>query len=236
MIDLHTHLLPGVDDGAQDLEEALAMCAALAADGITVAACTPHYPPAWFGRRQWLLESVDNLSHAVRQAGIDLQIEPGAEIPLLPEALARQEELPRLGRGSRALLLEVPLHGVPPFLEEVVFSFQLAGVLVVLAHPERSRPLPGEVDIFLRLAERGAYLQLTATSFTGDYGRPVQRLAERFLREAANCLISTDTHDLHARPPRLSHLERRLSRLTSSERFEEVVLHNPQKVLSAAPL
>lgn len=232
MIDLHCHILPGVDDGARDMEEALAMARLAVGDGISTIVATPHLQPQDFGNPQYILEGVSGLQEALQAEDLPLEVLPGAEVPAVPEVLEHLDTVPRLGPQDRYLLLEIPLVGMPTYMEEMVFSLQLAGITPVLAHVERSQFTQRNPDVLLRLAERGCPLQINADSLLGRNGRAVRTLAQRLLREVPGCILSTDAHNADQRPPLLSPALPAFRRLGGEGRFREVTQVWPAKILA----
>jgi protein-tyrosine phosphatase len=230
MIDLHCHILPGVDDGAGDMDEALAMARLAAAEGVRVVVATPHLQPADYAEHPWIAAGVARLNEAVQAEGLALEILPGAEVAAAPEILQHLAALPRLGNG-RYLLLEPPLLGLPNFLEEVVFAMQLAGIKVVLAHPERTQLMGVMPEIIARLAERGCVLQINLASLLGRHGGATRRVAQKLLREYPECVVATDAHDAVQRPPRLSQAAAALRRLGGEARFREVTQERPGRIV-----
>jgi protein-tyrosine phosphatase len=233
MIDLHCHILPGVDDGPRTLAESLAMARLAAADGVTAIAATPHLPPGAFAEHAWIGEGVAALNAALQAEQIPLTIFPGAEIMAVPEVLEHKDRLPHLGAGPY-LLLEVPLVGLPNYLEELVFALQLAGLRPVLAHPERSHLARHDLPLILRLAERGCILQINADSLLGRNGRAIRGLATRLVREVPACILASDAHDAIYRPPTLARARRAFRGPQAETRFREVVSDRPEKILGVS--
>ena len=166
LTDLHTHILPGLDDGAADLAEAIAMAQAAAADGIVRLAATPHNLrlPSDAGRAE-LEAQAARLQEHLAARGIPLQVVAGAETALIP-ALPQQIDAGQvitLNR-SRYLLVELPYMGLPARLEEIIFQVQARGLVPILAHPERNADLLRRPERLRALVERGMLVQVTAAS------------------------------------------------------------------------
>lgn len=206
MIDLHCHILPGIDDGAPTLEVALAMARCAVADGIRVTACTPHiYPGLYDNTRPGIEAARDALQAELDRAEIPLRLAVGADTHLAPDLLdgIRGGRIPTLG-GSRYLLFEPPHHVAPPRLEDSVFSLLAAGIVPVVTHPERLTWIEDHYPTFLRLVAAGAWLQVTAGSLTGRFGRRPRYWGERLLQEGHVHLLATDSHHIDRRPPLLA--------------------------------
>ncbi len=193
MIDLHSHVLPGLDDGAADVEEALAICRAAAADGIEVLAATPHvrahdYPTT----AEQMEEAYATLSAAAD--GI-LRLVPGGELDL--EELRRPvEELRRfaLAGNPRYLLVETPYLGWPLDIGDRFFELRASGITPVLAHPERNADVQQQPQLLEPLVATGTLVQVTAGSVDGRLGRRAQACAEALLTRELVHLVASDGH------------------------------------------
>ena len=234
MIDLHCHILPGIDDGSPSLEESIAMATLSVADGITVAACTPHIYPGLY----------DNDAHGIGAARRALQLEldarhialklvDGADTHLVPEVLdgIRAGRIPTLN-GSRYLLLEPPHHVAPPRFEHSVFALLAAGIVPILTHPERLTWLDRHYAAFRRLAERGAWLQITAGALTGEFGRGPRHYGEKLLDDGLVHILATDAHGSKQRAPRLAAGRDAAAKRVGSAEAENLVSVRPRGVLA----
>jgi protein-tyrosine phosphatase len=205
VIDLHCHLLPGVDDGPTSLRESLAMARAAWDAGTRTMVCTPHlnhrHPTRPADVHAWVAE----LQAALADADVDLRVLPGAEIALdaLPGLGDEELALACLG-GGRWLLLEMPFRGWPIALAQTISRLEMRGYGVVIAHPERAESIQRAPDRMRDLVGRGALVQVTAASITGDNGPAAQRTALMLLAGGAAHLIASDAHSAGPwRPPGL---------------------------------
>lgn len=204
MIDTHSHILPGIDDGPPDLDAAVAMARFAAEAGTTVLVATPHIDYLYGVDPEVVGPAVAALQGAIDEARVPLRVEAGGEVDLgrARELDDDQLALVRLG-GGPYLLLECPFAGIPGTLEAVVFELQSRRHRVVLAHPERCPELQRSPDALARLVERGALSQVTSGSLTGRFGGTVQRFAIRILRDGLVHAIASDAHDATRRRPGL---------------------------------
>ena len=206
MIDLHSHILPRLCDGAQDLTTALAMAKLAVADGTTHLACTPHiYPPVYCNDKQGIMLAMNELQKELDQNNIPLTLVIGADVNLNPNVMRglKQGIIPTLN-GSRYFLLEPPHHiPVPDFVGQVE-NFLYAGYIPVITHPERLHWIGDHYNDFIEAVKRGAWLQITAGATTGRFGSGAQKMAERFLKDGYVHVIASDAHDTQKRPPVLS--------------------------------
>jgi protein-tyrosine phosphatase len=202
LIDLHSHVLPGLDDGAVDLDDALAICAAAEADGVEVLAATPHvradYPTT--------PEDMERALAQVRDAAGDrLRLVPGGELDLA-ELERPPEELRRFGLAGNpgVLLVETPYAGWPLDLGEKLFRLKLAGFDAVLAHPERNRDVQQRPELLEPIVQAGTLVQLTAWSVEGRFGSGARDCSFDLLERGLAHLLASDAHSADVRELRLS--------------------------------
>jgi protein-tyrosine phosphatase len=202
MIDLHNHLLPGLDDGPSDTEGALAMARAAVAAGITTMACTPHVAPKYPNSAAEILAGVERLTLEIRQAGIDLRIVSGAEISTDVLGRLDDDELRALSlNGTGWLLVEPPFAGWPVRLPKLIGDLEMRGFRVLVAHPERAEAVQHNPDRLRDLVGRGALVQSNASSFTGGHGKLVAQTAKALLRNELVHILASDAHSATWRPP-----------------------------------
>jgi protein-tyrosine phosphatase len=236
MLDLHCHLLPGIDDGAVDLDMALDMARMAAADGIHTIACTPHiYPGVYHNDSEGIRAAIVALQGELDSRGIALRLVEGADVHLDPDLAAgiRAGRVPTLA-GSRYLLLEPPHHVAPPRFEDAVFELMTMGIIPVITHPERLSWVDTHYDLFVRLAGRGAWMQVTAGALTGRFGKRVQYWGERFVGEGHCQVLATDAHHPQRRPPLLAEAREAAARLVGSEAARDMVSTRPAGVVANA--
>lgn len=236
MIDLHCHMLPGIDDGATDLGVALAMARRAVADGIEVTACTPHiYPGLYENDRAGIEAAVDAFQAELDAAGIPLRLVVGADTHLTPDLLAdlRAGRIPTL-HGSRYLLLEPPHHVAPPRFEESVFQLLAAGYVPVITHPERLSWIETHYPVFVQVARAGAWIQLTAGAVTGRFGPRPRYWAERLLDEGQVHILATDAHNDGRRAPLLAEAREAAARRLGAAEAEHLVRSRPRGILDDA--
>lgn len=233
MIDLHCHLLPGIDDGAPDLATALAMARIAAADGIREVACTPHiYPGLYANDRDGIAACIAALREVLRQEDIALELRIGADTHLVPDLLdgLAARRIPTLN-DSRYLLLEPPHHVAPPHFDQAVFQLLAAGYVPVITHPERLTWIESHYPLFARLVRSGVWMQVTAGSTTGRFGRRPKYWAERMLDDRLVHLLATDAHDTRRRPPLLAEGREAAARRLGDEEARHLVVTRPQGIL-----
>lgn len=233
MIDLHSHILPGIDDGAQTLDISLAMAKIAVNDGIQLMACTPHiYPGLYMNTADGINRHVVALQAELDQAGIGLRLVCGADVHLVPGLMGdiRKGDVPTIHR-SRYLLLEPSHHVAPPRFEELVFEFVAAGLTPVITHPERLTWIEDHFETFARMTRQGAWMQVTAGALTGMFGQRAKYWGEKFLGEGLTHIIASDAHSAKRRVPVLSEAKEMARKLLGPDEAEQLVLYRPQAIL-----
>lgn len=235
MIDLHNHLLPGLDDGATDLESALHLARLAVQDGISHVVCTPHIHPGRYDNSPAGIETARaGLAAALEQAGLTLRLAAAAEVRFGLEVMDSfsRGTLPFLGewQGNRVLLLEFP-PGEFPFAAERLTQWLLERKVVpMIAHPERNKALMRSPAKLKPLLQQGCLLQVTADSVAGRFGPAVQAFSHALLEQDLISVLASDAHDPRHRPPRLGEGLEHAARLVGEARAERLVKHIPWQI------
>ena len=185
MIDLHCHILPGIDDGAADIAVSIQMARMFVDDGVSVVAATPHILPGLYANTgQQIRAAISSLQGVFEAEGIPLRLVSGADNHIVPNFVSelRSGHLLSLA-DSRYVLVEPPHHIPPPRMEELFFNIQVAGYVPILTHPERLTWINSHYDTIARLATGGVVMQITAGSLAGAFGRNARYWAEKMLAE-----------------------------------------------------
>lgn len=207
MIDVHFHCLPGIDDGPRDWDSAVALCQAAARDGVTTIVATPHVlRESWLnedsGARDELLVQLNSL------LGGSPAVVAGCEYFFSADALELWQQGsagPLIGLNrSNYLLVEFPATRIPEQAESVLYEMNLAGVIPIIAHPERNLVFAESPERLQRFIDIGAYAQVTASSVTGAFGRAAQSACDEFFRRGLIHVVASDSHSLDRRPPSMS--------------------------------
>lgn len=237
MIDTHLHILPGVDDGPETLEQSLALAVALVQEGVHTAIATPHYNDEFPQRSVAEIRSrVQSLQQALDQHGVPLRVLPGHEALIKP-GLGDDIHAGRLStlNGSRYLLLELWNTSWLPETERVIFDLRVMGVTPVLAHPERYRVFQKEPERLAALLRQGVLTQITASSLVGMQGRTAQRAAETLLKMGLVHCIASDAHGLHKRPPAIREGLRQAERIIGPIRTQQLISDWPTMIITNTP-
>jgi protein-tyrosine phosphatase len=236
MIDLHCHLLPGIDDGPATLDDALALARAMVADGITQAVATPHVFPGRFDNTRGSIAPVyAAFCQRLAQEGIALRLHVAGELRLSAELLDRlgSGELPFLnqdGSPPRAMLLEMPDGQVPLGTDRLCAAFTRQGIVPLIAHPERNRGVMERLDRLDPLLDAGCQLQLTAGSLLGDFGDRAHDTAWDLLERGQVAVVASDAHNLRGRAPRMSAARELLAQEFGEAVARRLTLEHPARL------
>ncbi|MFC4100425.1 tyrosine-protein phosphatase [Paenibacillus xanthanilyticus] len=216
MIDIHTHILPGIDDGAPDWDTSLAMARAAVEEGITGLVATPHHANGRYDNPKTVVESlVEELQTRLNAERIPLTVYKGQEIRVNTDLLEGIETKELLSlAGSSYVLLEMPSSTIPERMSEWIYELNLLGIKPIIAHPERNAEVLQHPDRFQRLVEEGAFGQVTTHSLLGAFGKKIETFSWKMCSESLIHLVSSDAHNLSMRGFRLAEayemIERKL--------------------------
>jgi protein-tyrosine phosphatase len=239
LIDIHCHILPGIDDGARDFDEAVLMCRLAAEDGCEAMIATPHQRTLhwWNDDREHLAQLAAELQ---RRVGSTLRVLLGGEVRVDRELLAEVELLPAGGiqplAGSRYLLLELDRYGLGPDPEPIVHELVVADWWPILAHPEHYPWLMADLPRARRLVELGAVYQITAASLIGRSGRGPEQACRRLLDDGGVAFLASDAHGVSRRPPGLAEARRLLTQGWGEEVARALTRDNALAVIENRPL
>jgi protein-tyrosine phosphatase len=237
MVDIHHHLLWGVDDGAKDFQTSFEMAKASARDGVTHVVCTPHANAQFNYDPEGNRAKVAELQARLDAEKIALTLGLGCDFHLSYDNVQEAKENPEKFsvNGLGYLMVEIPDYGVPPGLTETFYDLQLAGLTPILTHPERNPTLQQD---FRRLGEwmrGGVLVQVTGDSVTGKMGRTAEKMAHTLLRQRWVHFIATDAHNVTSRPPRLSEAKALIAKKYGEEYAEALATRNPRAVFEGKP-
>lgn len=235
MIDLHCHILPGVDDGPRTLTESLAMARAAVADGIESLVATPHTLNGVYHNPLRTVQShVVALQQALNAADIPLRLHVGGDVRLMPNMLRaiHAGDAVTIDDRRKYMLLELPFQSLPPSLKEEIFRLRIGGVTPIITHPERNLAIAQDPEILFDMIDLGALIQVTAMSLTGGFGETARDISERFLEQRLIQVIATDAHSEEGRPPILSRaVEKAAKILRDSDEALLMVNDTPAAIL-----
>ena len=235
MVDIHSHILPGIDDGSESWEMTAEMCRIAAEDGITHIVATPHCNHEFAYDRDRYTEMLGAL-HDAGDGSLTFSL--GCDFHFsydnIRDALAHPQRY-TIG-GSQYLLVEFSNYGLPPSVKQDLFSLSSCGMVPIITHPERNAILLKKPDMVLELAGQGCLVQVTANSLTGFWGSRVKNMAEWLLKNAAVHVVASDAHDPKRRKPTLSEARARIAELAGEEIAEALVNRNPAAIVEGESL
>lgn len=196
-VDMHSHLIPGIDDGAKDVEDSIALIRQLINLGYQKIITTPHIHSDYYPNTpESILTGLATLREALKEAAIDIPVDAAAEYYVdeyFEELL--QKEAPLLTLPNKHLLIEVSMLAPPKNLPEVIFQLNMQGYQPILAHPERYVYYGNKLEKFSQFKDMGCSLQLNLLSLTGYYGKPQKKLGLALLKAGLIDLVGTDLHN-----------------------------------------
>jgi protein-tyrosine phosphatase len=231
-VDIHCHMLPGLDDGPADLDTSLRMAEMAVEDGIATVVATPHQLGNFSQNRGATIRSRTAWFQRTLDArGIPLQILPGADVRIEPELVhkVRSGEVASLADRKRYVLLELP-HEVYVPLDRLLTELAAAGMVGVLSHPERNLGILGEPAVVPRLVDRGCLMQVTAGSLLGGFGNRIRRFSEALIMDGLVHFLATDAHGTRSRPPCMREAFDRVAKLRGRDTAAALCCRNPNGV------
>jgi protein-tyrosine phosphatase len=232
MVDLHHHLLPGLDDGSPDLKTSVAMARMAADDGITRVVATPHASGTWPFEPNVIASKLAELRQALAQESIPLILATGCDFHLNYDNIQDGIANPRKYtlNGSQYLLVELPDFGLSPSLGEIFFDLRVAGMVPILTHPERNPTLQRDPARLADWMRDGLLVQVTTSSVLGQMGKAAERMAHTLLADRWVHFLSTDAHNLERRPPRMREACNAVAKRYGAEYAELLCKKNPVAV------
>ena len=236
MIDLHCHILPGVDDGPESVDESLAMARRAVEDGIYTIVATPHtLNGIYINAIKEVTSRVATLQETMLKNRIGLRLYAGADVHLCPHMmeLIQRGEAGTINDAMKFILVELPSQTIPRGIENEIFSLKINGITPIITHPERNTTIQHDLETLYELIRIGAMSQIEAMSITGDFGGAALGCAERLLTYRLAHVIASDAHSVERRPPILSRaVEAAAEIMGNYEDAERMVTDIPSAILS----
>lgn len=240
MIDLHCHILPGMDDGAESMDESLAMCRQASQDGIHTVVATPHtLDGVYLNPIFKVMEQISVLNEVLSGHDIRIRILPGSDVHLCRDLWRYVEsgEAGTINNDKKYLLLELPMQSIPPGVKDEIFNLKVRGMTPIITHPERNLVIQKDSSVLCEAIGLGALSQMTASSITGRFGGAVKQCAETLLKRRMVHIIASDAHSSDRRPPVLSQSVEAASQiLGNADEAEQMVVDAPERVVSGQAL
>jgi len=238
LIDLHCHILPGIDDGATDIAESLAMARMAVADGIQTIVATPHtLNEVYFNPPGKVLQYTDQLQQILSSERIELRICPGSDAHICAKMMDRVQNLEAatINQNGRYLLVEFPVQTIPADSREELFQLKLNRITPIITHPERNLVFQNDLELLYDLVAMGCLVQITAMSVTGELGEDAMECAHRLLEHGLAHVMASDAHSVDSRPPVLSAGVAAAAQILGSAReAEAMVVDRPEAIVAGA--
>jgi protein-tyrosine phosphatase len=236
MVDIHHHLLPGLDDGPKDMELSVEMARMASEDGITHVVATPHANGRYAFEPAVIAGRAAELRQAIAAEGIALTLATGCDFHLSYENVqdAVQHPTKYTVNGSDYLLVELPDHGLPPHLSETFYELRLAGMIPILTHPERNPTLQMDMSRLGRWIQDGMLVQITTSSVLGQMGSKAEKMAHQLLADRWVHFLATDAHNVEKRPPQMRAAFEFVAKRYGREYAERLCVENPRAVFDGA--
>ena len=239
MVDIHCHILPGVDDGACNMDEAIEMARMAYRSGVTDLVATPHFTGNMedLPRLELIGESFRSMIEALREAKVPLRLHQGAEILCTPQTpeLAQLHRLPTLGKGNY-VLAEFFFDESFDYMDTMLADIADAGYRIVVAHPERYGAIQHDPRLLRRWGRMGYVLQMNKGSVLGAFGPRAKTAANEILEQGMAHLFASDAHSYHRRTPHMTQL-REWVKERCDDRYAQILLErNPRRVLEGRPM
>jgi|Deesub1362B_J571_1020462.scaffolds.fasta_scaffold04842_1 protein-tyrosine phosphatase len=234
MLDLHNHMLPGLDDGASSWEQSLNMAHIALQDGIEGVVCTPHWVLGHYeNTRQKILSRLEELQRKLADHHIPLKLYPGSELRLdvsLSQGI-QWGELLTINDTGRFAFIELPAESLPQNLEDFFWDLQVQKVTPIISHPERNVVLLRDPARLYHWVQMGILTQLTAASLLGHFGKKVQKFSTLLLEHNLVHIIATDAHGLRIRTPKLSEAFQMVQDILGEEMASQMVYETPKRII-----
>lgn len=234
MIDLHTHILPSLDDGPHDLEEAMAMVKQSVLSNVTAVLATPHiYEEPSDAYLKKIQMQYALLKTAIAKEKIVMDLYLGAEIYIHPNLLAMVKKYPQLtmNQSGRHVLIEFPSRELPLYSETVIYQTAVQGCVPVMAHPERCQDIQKNPRLLIGYIQKGALMQMDAGSLLGHYGRRVKKTAKYCLKNNLVHIIASDLHSSHMNTHPLVEVRKAALKIIDENTFEKMVMTLPESIV-----
>jgi len=232
-VDMHNHVLYGVDDGSDSIETSLEMLKIAEEEGISKIITTPHFIyGAINNNNEYIKSKFSEFKEMEVEQGINIGLYPGSEVFISPEtsSLVMEGTICRLN-DSKYILIELPMLSVPDYMEEVLFRLQLQGYKPIIAHPERNKVFQQYPDELCKFVERGILTQVNSSSINKLYGRRVEKVAMEFIESKLVHFVATDAHTCRGRSPRMIHAYERVREVCGNIIADNLFINNGTAII-----
>ncbi|QYA48293.1 tyrosine-protein phosphatase [Nosocomiicoccus ampullae] len=202
MIDIHSHVLVGVDDGPKELQDAIELLKQAKSEGVTDIIVTPHHlHPNWNNKKDNVENGLEYLKNQKEIQELGIKLHPGQEIRIKDELFEELESSQAIGlANTKYILIELPSSNVPSSTKQIIFELQKRGYIPIIAHPERNKAIANDLKLLYELVNNGALAQLTTVSLNGGLGKKLQQVSLQMIEHNLVHFIASDAHNVETRP------------------------------------
>lgn len=238
LVDIHCHILPGVDDGSKNWQTSMKLAKDAVKDGITHAICTPHtLNGRYLNHKKDIIRLTDNFQEMLADAKIPLTVFPGMEVRLSGNLLKAidNDDILYCDEGGTYMLLEFPSDDVPTYAPEMIYKILQRGITPIIVHPERNNRILKAPTLLQDMLEQGCLVQITASSYTGIFGKKIEQLSHKLIEAGQACTFASDAHDLPNRQYQLSEAYQKMSKEFGDDVTEEWQ-DNARRIVNGDPV
>lgn len=231
MIDIHAHILPGIDDGAADIETSIKMLKIAVDDGIKTIVATPHYYPGCFETPYGEIEGhIIKLKEEAKKNNIEIEIIQGQEVFIDTTTLRslKNKEIGTINK-TKYMLVEFPMDTIPNYALDIIYELRVASITPIIAHPERYEYIINRISTINDIAKEGCLFQINTGSITGIFGKRVQKISEQLMQHNLCNFIASDCHTTNHRSPRISNALNLIS--INNDKLMNIIVENSQKLI-----
>lgn len=238
LVDIHCHILPGIDDGSKDWQTSMKLAEEAVKDGVTHAVVTPHtLNGKYLNHKKDVIRLTDNFQDMLDDAKVPLTVFPGMEVRLSGDLLDAidNDDILYCDEDGTYMLLEFPSDDVPVYAQDTIFQIEQRGITPVIVHPERNNRILKEPEVLASLLHQNCLVQITASSYTGLFGKKIEDFSRQLIEAGQGCTFASDAHDLPKREYQLSEAYNKMN----SEFGSELVQNwkdNARKIINGDPV
>lgn len=235
IVDIHCHILPGIDDGPNDYEESIRMVSQAIQQGITTIIATPHYP---YGKREYekeeVFEKVEILKEKINTSGLQCNIYPGMELYLSSKLIQEidSDKIIPLRKDSKFLLVEFPFHNFSKNLFNILHEINIRGFTPIVAHPERYHFFHDDPSLINNLLQQQVLMQINASSILGENGLKSQRIAIELIKRGLGSFVASDAHSSNWRSIKLYNSFKKLKSIIPRYELKKLFSYNGEKIIN----
>lgn len=234
LVDIHCHILPGIDDGSKDWETSLKLAQDAVDDGVTHALLTPHHLNGrYVNHKNDVSELTEQFKEKLKENNISLTVFPSQEVRLSGDLLSAldNDDILFCDEDGTYMLLEFPSESVPAYAKNTIFEIKKRAVTPIIVHPERNSGILRKPEILQELIEQGCFVQITASSYMGTFGKEIEDMSKRFIEAGQCACFASDAHDLPKRDYEYSEALAKLKKEFGSE-YSEMFKDNARRIIN----